>query len=56
MNEGWVQLNNALKRHYFIDGRSLCKRWMYFGDAGLDWDRGDNPNNCKACMKELKKC
>ena len=53
--EGWFQLHNAVKRHYFVDGQSLCKRWMRFGDSGLDWGGDDNPNNCKACMRKLGK-
>ncbi|HGT1775889.1 hypothetical protein [Pseudomonas phage vB_Pa-PAC8] len=32
MPSGWAQPGAARKAHFFMaDGRSLCKRWLYFG-------------------------
>ena len=53
--EGWTWLSNSPKWHYFVDGRSLCKRFMLFGNAKLDQGQDDSPDNCKACMKALQK-
>ena len=54
IKEGWAYLSNSPKWHYFRGGRSLCKRWGYFGhdeEQGKD----DSPDNCLACRKKLAK-
>lgn len=51
--EGWAWLDNTTKRHYFVDGRSLCCKWGYFGELtpGTDY----YPQNCTVCRKKLYK-
>ena len=51
--EGWTWLHNSKKWHYFVDGRSLCGRWMLFSNPGLEQGNDDSPDNCKACSKKL---
>lgn len=54
--EGWNYLFNTPKWHYFRDGRSLCKRWMIFGDnADAQLGKNESPDNCKACRTALEK-
>ena len=50
--EGWAYLLNAKNEHYFIDGRSLCRKWLGFG---LDYGRTMGQPDCKACRKALDK-
>lgn len=52
--EGWNWLSNATKWHYFVEGRSLCRRWMCFG-TDLKEDTGESPDDCAACRKALTK-
>ena len=51
MTKGWKLLINNPKAHYFIDGRSLCGRWMNLGKDFEDFGH-HSPDNCKACMKK----
>jgi len=53
--EGWTWLYNATKWHYFVDGRSLCGKYMLFGQ-GNDLEQGHNnsPDNCVSCKRKLK--
>lgn len=30
-NEGWAQPIGGVKEHFFRDGRSLCRKWGFFG-------------------------
>lgn len=50
---GWNWLINSRVEHYFVEGRSLCGRWMIFApDTGIE----DAPGNyCMACLKKLAK-
>jgi len=52
--KGWVVLSNAKKAHYFIDGRSLCKQYLYLGSCYED-NNHESPDNCKKCMAERNK-
>jgi hypothetical protein len=53
--EGWSWLINAIKWHYFVDGRSLCGKWLAY-NSDLDPHRkADLPDNCKPCQKALLK-
>jgi len=49
--QGWKFLSNAKKAHYFIDGKSLCRKWMTFGSAFED-NNHTSPDNCPACQKK----
>jgi hypothetical protein len=50
--EGWAYLLNAKNEHYFVDGRSLCRKWL---GLGLDYDRTMGQPECKACRRALDK-
>jgi hypothetical protein len=52
--EGWGFLSNAKKEHYFVDGVSLCGKWMHKGD--VDSTTGARtPDDCAICFKRLTK-
>ena len=53
--EGWTWLTNSKKWHYFIDGRSLCGRFMVLGRPELEQGNNNSSDNCKACVKKLEK-
>ena len=49
---GWRWPALSRKAHYFIEGRSLCGKWLFFGDSqgkGLAF-KGDD--DCAACFKK----
>lgn len=54
--EGWGSLDNARDAHYFVEGRSLCKRWMVFGKPHWETNQGlgtaATKGTCKACWKK----
>lgn len=50
--EGWAWLQNAKYEHYFVEGRSLCRKWL---GLGLDYCRTIGQPKCKACQKALDK-
>jgi hypothetical protein len=53
--EGWAYLHNSPKWHYFTeDGKSLCGRWMTFGND-REVGKDNSPDNCKACITKLQK-
>lgn len=54
LHEGWKWLVNSTKAHYFVDGKSLCGRWLTFS-KGYEKGNIDSPDNCKACVKRYKK-
>ncbi len=51
--EGWGFPLNSRKAHYFVDSRSLCGKWMFFGN--LEQGNDESPDNCTACKKALHK-
>lgn len=55
IKEGWGWLINSTKWHYFVDGRSLCRRWQILFPIKLERGNKDSPDNCKACRKILNK-
>lgn len=52
--EGWGWPLNSRKAHYFVEGRSLCGGWMFFGQPTPNQAPG-SPDDCKACVKKLAK-
>lgn len=54
VTEGWTYLWNSPKWHYFRDCRSLCKRWMTFGNE-FKQGKDTSPDNCKGCVTALEK-
>jgi hypothetical protein len=47
--KGWGFPANARKAHYFVDGISLCRNWMFFGHA--DDTNHDSIDNCATCKR-----
>lgn len=54
VNSGWACPSNSRKFHYFVDARSLCLKWMFFGQLQSD-DGTPNSNDCKDCRNRLTK-
>jgi len=53
-NEGWARPVNARKFHYYVNGRSLCGKWMLLG-GHLDEDEGaTSSDDCKACARKME--
>lgn len=56
---GWKYLsliggNRVQKQHYFVDGRSICGRYMTFGDGGCTLDDGKpQRDECASCRRKL---
>lgn len=42
LTEGWTWLTNSRKWHYFVEGRSLCSKWMLFGNPTLETGTDDS--------------
>jgi hypothetical protein len=58
LTEGWTWLINSRKWHYFVEKRSLCKKWTILGNPELEPSNKDddkNSINCKPCIKKLSK-
>lgn len=55
--QGWNYMVNSPKWHYFIEGRSLCDRWLGLGLSGFDDDplSDNHPSNCAVCAKKVAK-
>jgi len=53
--EGWTWLINSRKWHYFVNGRSLCGKFMLFSIPKLEQGNNNSPDNCMACRKKLEK-
>ena len=53
VREGWGWPLSSRKAHYFVDGSSLCGRWMFFGS--LEQGNDNSPDNCAPCKKNLKR-
>lgn len=54
--EGWKRLSNARKSHFFIDGRSACGKWGFFGSVEDPQSAGSEPrlDDCKKCWNVAK--
>lgn len=51
-SEGWGFPGNGKRWHYFINGRSLCGKWAFFGP--LEADDGEARSvDCRACSKRF---
>jgi len=55
--QGWGSLANSPKWHYFVEGRSLCGKWLGLGITNFDDDplTDDSPDNCAGCKKKVPK-
>lgn len=56
-DEGWTWLIGTQKWHYFRNKKSLCNKWGLFKTPteGLEEGNINSPDNCKICVKLLKK-
>jgi len=52
---GWKVLINSPKAHYFVEGRSLCGKWLCLGKEDFEDSNHDHPDNCVKCKKTRKK-
>ena len=54
--EGWGGPLLASKFHYFVNGRSLCRRWAFTGElqAG-EVGEARRTEDCVACYRKLEK-
>jgi len=53
VKEGWGFPLNSKKAHYFVDGRALCGKWLFFGN--LEEGNDNSPDNCTACKKAVER-
>lgn len=53
--EGWGWIRNSPKWHYFVDGRSLCGKWLGLGLGELEQGNDESGDNCTVCKKALAK-
>jgi hypothetical protein len=53
--EGWGWPGNSKKAHYFINGHSLCQKWLFLGVLDQPQETSDKPgpDDCAACHKKL---
>jgi hypothetical protein len=56
-NEGWAMPGNAKKFHFYVNGISLCGRWMFLApDLESDFPSGKrSPDECKPCWDRRQK-
>lgn len=56
-SDGWGWPLGATRAHYFQDGRSLCRRWLFFGPLEQQSLMGlkHSIDDCKTCTKTLEK-
>lgn len=57
MKWGWPL--NSRKAHVFVEGRSLCGKWLFFGAGNQEHDEGlseaPGRDDCCACWRKAKK-
>lgn len=55
--DGWAWPLNSRKAHYFIDTRSLCRRWSFWGSQDQPQHVGAAPqrDDCVPCWRAAKK-
>ena len=58
--EGWAWHSGSGKTHYFKDKRSLCGKWVFFGElpniySSFTGTVNASLNECTACKKAVKK-
>jgi len=52
---GWWKPAQSTKWHYFVNGRSLCRRWGKLTNGNLDDSGDESLENCLECrMKKTK--
>ena len=53
--EGWGWPARSKKAHWFINGISICGKWMYTGPMTPEQGGAGGPDDCKECCKRLAK-
>ncbi len=56
--EGWWKPARSIRHHYFVEGRALCKGWMFPNYDELEPDTGNTmagPDDCAQCFRGLVK-
>jgi len=51
--EGWGFPLKSKKAHYFVGSRSLCNKWLFFGN--LEGDDETSSDDCTTCTRQLAK-
>lgn len=54
MRTGWGWPMLSRKAHYFVDGVSLCRKWMFTGEVSGDPDK-PGADDCKDCVRRAAK-
>jgi hypothetical protein len=52
MKKGWGWPGLSKKAHYFVDGRALCGKWLFFGPIEDVTSTAKGPDDCAACHKK----
>ena len=56
IGEGWIAIINSRKYHYCINGKTLCRKFMYLGsDYQNKWNGKFTNDDCSGCVKALQK-
>lgn len=50
---GWGWPESSRKAHYFVDGRSLCGKWLFSGLPVKNQSDPSSPDDCKVCREKL---
>ena len=55
--QGWAFPLRSRKWHYFVEGRSLCGRWLFLGGiyASGQKENACRDDDCRGCEKKLAK-
>jgi len=50
---GWAWPERSRKAHFFREGRSICRRWLYVGILTRNQNRGNapGPDDCVVCWR-----
>jgi hypothetical protein len=53
---GWGWPGASRKSHYFVEGRSLCMKWMFFGSLTSNQEMGQKPgpDDCVTCWRKQR--
>lgn len=49
--QGWGYISNSRKWHYYVNGRSLCRKFMKLSSADLEQGNDDSSDNCAECRR-----
>lgn len=49
---GWGWPMASRKAHYFINGMSLCRKWMYTGTLTQNQSSERGPDDCAECHRK----